>query len=213
MFWGKAKKIEELVLRHLRQVDESLSAYHKALIAYVVDRDVDMAKAMALETHKAEGKADDIRREVEIKLLNGALLAPSRRDLLEIIEQVDRLANSGEAVLDTLLLERFEIPEVVVERVVSIASETEKIIEAVNQAIHALFHDTSQVVEHTREIEKREGNVDRLERDALKAVFKMDAELAYKIQLRDFIEQLVEISDRAEDLSDRLDIMVAERVL
>jgi len=39
----------------------------------------------------------------------------------------------------------------------------------------------------------------------------MDIDLARKIHVRDFIEELVELSDRAEDLSDRIEIMVAQR--
>ena len=76
MLWGKAKKIEALVLRHLEQVDITLDAFHKAIIAYVVDGDVKRAKALALETHKAEGEADDIRREVEAELLGGLKFIP-----------------------------------------------------------------------------------------------------------------------------------------
>ena len=211
MFWGKAKKIEELVLRHLEQVDVSLDAFHKAIVAYVVDQDVKRAKALALETHKAEGAADDIRRDVETELLGGALLATSRRDILEVIEHVDRLANSGEATLDSLLLERIEFPNEIVDGIARIVQETVKIIEHVDEAVRSLFHDSAAAIEHTKEIETREGRVDQMEREVLKTIFMMEIELARKIQLRDFIHLLVELSDRAEDLSDRIDIMVAER--
>ena len=213
MFWGKGKRIEELVLRHLQQVDISLEAFDKALCAYVLDGDIATAKKLALETHRAEGKADDIRREVEKELLGGALLTSSRRDILEVIEQVDKLANSGEAVLDTLLLERIDVPDAIGAKVSEIAQITRDIIVEVNEAIHALFHNTAETTKHTKAIEEYEGKVDQIEREALKAIFTMDLDLAHKLQLRDFLEELVEISDRAEDLSDRLDIMVAERRL
>jgi len=76
-----------------------------------------------------------------------------------------------------------------------------------------MFDDMNHVTEHTKAIEIKEGEIDRLERDAIKLVFGMDIDLAEKLQLREMIEQLVEISDRAEDLSDRIDIMVVERKL
>jgi len=211
VFWRKSKQIEELVLRHLRQVDASLSTYLEGLRAYALERDVKKAKAKALETHTAEGKADDIRREVETELLSGALLASSRRDILELIEQVDKLANSGESALDALLLERIDIPDEVVPYIEQIAETNETIVMRIDQAIHALFRDPQSTREHTNAIEKLEGDVDRIERETLKTIFMMDLDLARKLQLRDFIELLVELSDRAEDLSDRIDIMVAER--
>ena len=213
MFWRKGKQIEQLVLRHLQQVEVSLGAYREALLAYVKEADIKKSKALALETHAAEGKADDIRREVETEMLAGALLAPSRRDILELIEQVDRLANSGESTLDALLLERIEIPQDVVPFIERISEIDAKIVEEIHQAIHALFHETNKAHDHTRAIEKLEGEVDRIERDALKMIFRMEIELAHKLQLRDFVELVVELSDRAEDLSDRIDVMVAERRL
>jgi len=211
VLWGKAKKIEELVLKHLRQVDIALESFYQAVIAYVVEHDIDRAKKLALDTHKAEGTADDVRREVEAKLLGGALLAPSRRDILEVIESVDRLANSGEAVLDALLLERIQFPDRIVSYVNKIVEETIEIIQWVDQAVHALFRHPTEALQYTEKIERGEGKVDQLEREAMKAIFTMDIDLARKLQLRDFIGRLVEISDRAEDLSDRIDIMVAER--
>jgi uncharacterized protein Yka (UPF0111/DUF47 family) len=62
LFWGKARKIEELVLRHLRQVDESLAAFHCAVIAYVVDGDLERAKEMARKLQLR----DFVRQLVEI---------------------------------------------------------------------------------------------------------------------------------------------------
>lgn len=212
MFWGKAKKVEESVLRHLCQVNEALDAFYEALMAYV-HKDIDRAKKLALETHKAEGKADDIRREVEMQLLGGALLASSRRDILTVIEHVDRLANAGEAVLDSLLLERIQIPGEIENAIEEIAKETRLIMQSTDAAVRALFADTSKVLEHTEAIERGEGKVDHLEREVLKTIFKMDIDLARKLQIRDFIEKLVELSDRAEDLSDILDMMVADRRL
>lgn len=93
--WRKQRAIEELVLRHVQCVDEAVDYFQQAFFAFLDEGDVEKASRLALETHKAEGRADDVRREVEIELLQGALLAHSRRDILEIIEGVDRLANSG----------------------------------------------------------------------------------------------------------------------
>jgi uncharacterized protein Yka (UPF0111/DUF47 family) len=172
-FWKKQKKIETLVLEHLHCVDESLVFFQEAFTAYL-DGDMEKADRLALETHRAEGLADDVRRKVETALLGGALLAPSRRDILEIIEEVDKLANAGEAILDYLLLQQVGIPE-------------------------------------TKAIEMKEGEVDQLERAVIKRLFAMDLGLAEKLQVRGLVEELVEPSDRAEDLSDRVDMMIAQR--
>lgn len=210
-FWKKQKAIETLVLKHLKCVDESLAYFQEALAAYVDEGDTKKASRLALETHNAEGRADDVRREVEAALLAGALLAPSRRDILEVIEAVDKLANAGEAVLDYLLLQRVRIPEELKPILREIAEKTREIAEEVNQTLHLLFEDMTRALEHTKAIEIKESEVDHLERSAIERLFAMEMDLAEKIQVRGLVEELVEISDRAEDLSDRVDMMVAQR--
>jgi predicted phosphate transport protein (TIGR00153 family) len=212
-FWKKQKAIETLVLEHLQCVEEAHAHFQKAFRAYLDGEDAEKAEQFALETHQAEGRADDVRRQVETKLLGGALLAHSRRDILEIIEGADKLANSGEAVLDYLLLQRVRIPEELKPALRAILDKTEEIIEEVNKALHLLFHDMHEVLAHTRAIETKEGEVDQLERKAIKQLFKMGIDLAEKIQIRGLVDLLVELSDRAEDLSDRIDIVVSERRL
>jgi uncharacterized protein len=212
MFWKKQKEIEKLVLKHLLEVENSLSHFQEALAAYL-DGDAEKAGEFALATHQAEGRADDIRREVEAALLSGALLAPSRRDILEVIEQVDKLANAGEETLDYLLLQRVAIPADVKPLIMQIAEKTKDIAKSVELAMHALFEDIDSAIEHTKAIEEQESDVDRMERQAVKAIFKMDMGLAEKTQLYGLIEELVEISDRGEDLSDRIDMMIAQRRL
>lgn len=212
MLWGKQKKIEALVIKHLNKVVETLDNFQDSLYSYL-DGDIDQADRLALATHKAESRADDIRREVEAELLGGALLAPSRRNILEIIERVDGLANAGEAALDYIMLQHIQIPNEIKEQLHGIGEKTGEISREVKQAMQMMFDDIGQVTEHTKAIEIKEGEIDRLERDAIKIVFEMDIDLAEKLQLRGMIEQLVEISDRAEDLSDRIDIVVVERKL
>ncbi len=212
MLWKKQKRIEDMVLKHLEKVEECLGHYQEALAAYL-DGNMDKAGEFALATHTSEGQADDVRREVESALIGGALLASSRRDTLEVIEQVDKLANAGEETLDYLLLQQVDIPEGVKPFIRDIAATTATIATEVSLAMHSLFEDMNATTEHTKQIEIKESEVDRIERDAVKTIFKMELDLAWKLQLYGLIEELVEISDRAEDLSDRIDMVVAQRRL
>ncbi len=212
MFWKKQKEIETLVLKHLEKVEESLTHFQEALAAYL-SGEMEKAGELSLATHTAEGRADDVRREVEAALLGGALLAPSRRDILEVIEQVDKLANAGEETLDYLILQQISIPDPLKPFIREIADKTKEIAAEVNSAMRLLFDDMNSALEHTKQIEIKESEVDRVERDAIKMVFKMEIDLAAKLQLYGLIEVLVEISDRAEDLSDRIDMMISQRRL
>ncbi|MCK5247026.1 DUF47 family protein, partial [Candidatus Bipolaricaulota bacterium] len=160
MFWKKQKEIEELVFEHLDRVDESLQYFIQSLNAYVQDGDVEKANELAFETHKAEGQADDVRRRVETQLLTGALMPASRRDILQLVEQVDRLANAAENTLDHLLLQKIQIPDVIRPAIIEITAKTETIFSHVKSAISNLFGNMETALEHTAKIEHIEGEID-----------------------------------------------------
>ncbi len=213
MLWKKQRDIEALVLEHLNRVDESLQYFIQSITAYVQEGDVEKANQLAFETHKAEGQADDVRRRVETKLLAGALMPASRRDILQLVEQADRLANAAENALDHLLLQKIEIPDVMRPPILEIASKSELIFSHVKSAIGNLFKKMETALEHTAHIERIEGEIDHIERKALKHLFEQDLDLAHKLQVNGFIRSVVELSDRAEDLSDHIELMVAQKHL
>jgi uncharacterized protein len=211
MFWKKQKEIEGLVFEHLERVDESLQAFVQSLNAYVRDGDVEKADELAYQTHNAEGRADDVRRRVETQLLTGALMPASRRDVLGLVDQVDRLANAAENALDHLLIQRIEVPESLRPGILEINAKTEVIFAHVKQAISDLFENMDEVLEHTAQIEHLEGEIDHIERKTLKQLFQLDIDLAVKLQVNNFVRSVVELSDRAEDLSDHIELMVAQK--
>jgi len=211
MFWRKQKEIETLVLEHLGHVDATLQAFSQSLNAYLGEGDVETADKFALETHRAEGRADDVRRRIEAQLLSGSLLPTSRRDILQVIEQVDRLANAAEEILDYLLLQRVRVPDEIMPEITEIGVQSNNVFAEVKEAVTSLFEKIDEALEHTKNIEHLEGEVDHLERRATKRLFALDIELARKLQISGFIQRLVRLSDRAEDLSDLIELIVAAR--
>jgi len=213
MLWKRQKEIEGLVFEHLERVDESLRFFIQSLNAYVQDQDIEEADRFALETHKSEGRADDVRRRVETQLLSGALMPTSRRDILRLVEEVDRLANAAENALDHLLIQRIDIPCELRPAILEITNKSETIFDHVKEAIGNLFHQMEAALEHTQQIEHIEGEIDHIERKALKQLFALDLDLAHKLQVNNFVRSVVELSDRAEDLSDHIELMVAQKHL
>ena len=137
----------------------------------------------------------------------------SRRDILQLVDQVDRLANAAENALDHLLLQRIEIPDVMRAAILEVTDKTEAIFSHVKDAISNLFKEMETALEHTAQIEHIEGEIDHIERKTLKALFALDLDLAHKLQVNNFIRSVVELSDRAEDLSDHIELMVAQKHL
>lgn len=208
-FWRQGKHVEGLVTRHLTLVDATLRAFQEALLAYL--RGEANAEALAQTVHEHESRADDVRREVIGELLRGALLGSYREDMLHLVEQMDLLANSADSLINDLILQRIRIPQELTERIEQICLKSMEILEAVREAVRLLFADMRGVLEHTHHIEKLEGEIDQLEQSSIRDLFQLDLPLAEKLWVRDFIAHLAQLSDRAEDLSDLIEIIVAKR--
>lgn len=210
--WKRRDAVRDLVYKHLACVREALETFEKATRAYCVDEDPGKADEFALATHRAEGKADDIRRSVEKAMLSGVLLPSSRKQILEIVEHTDTLANAAEASLDTLLLQRVRIPKTLVPLISQTVELTLGAFEELESAIRNLLAGKGpETLEYVARVEQIEGEIDIIERSVQKQLFAMDIGLAEKLQVAGYIADLVKVSDRAEDVSDQVALIAAER--
>jgi uncharacterized protein Yka (UPF0111/DUF47 family) len=81
-----------------------------------------------------------------------------------------------------------------------------------HKAVTALFTDIDAVFQLTRDVDKVEGEIDELERQLIRAIFDLeDAELSYKNLLHRTIRSMCDISDKTENVADRLSILAAKR--
>lgn len=211
-FWKRRNAVRDLVMNHMACVRMAIRSFANACEALFKDRNVERACELAQETHRAEGNADDIRRKVARELVSGAMMPSSRRQVLELVEQVDSLANAAEAALDQLISQTMTVPDELAQAALEIVRETALIWDEVEDAIRALFAgNATETLNCADRIERAEARVDHIERAILKSTFDSSLELAQKLQIADLIKNLVTISDRAEDLADRLALIVAER--
>lgn len=210
--WKQAQKVAELVMEHVAQIRVAMDAFFQSTKAFLEDRDRERAETLATETHRAESEADDIRRRVEQKLLAGVLLAASRRQILEIMEQVDRLASSAQTALNYLLVQHVQIPPDILPLLLEILAESKTVFADVECGLKALFAgDRAQTSQCMTRIDQCESRVDKIEQRASRALFNMNLDLAHKMHVQSLIRSVVEISDRAQDLADSITRITAER--
>ena len=213
-FWRKSERVQQLVLSHLDHVEQAVALFADATRAVFVRMDREEAERLMAETHKAESRADDVRRDVERSMIQGALLAPSRRQVLQIVDRVDTLANAAQATLHILLGQRIDIPQQIEPAVITILEETEALFVDVVCGIQSLLSGKNKdAMACSQRIDDHESSIDRLESDAVQELFRLDIDLSKKLHVLRYLEALVEISDRAEDLADQVALVAAERSL
>lgn len=208
---GGDQAVTELLLEHLGEVRATVEAMAEGVTALLAGKPQEELEVLARETHRREGRADAVRREAEQALVRGALFAGRRRTLLNLIDGTDRLANAAEAVMDYVALQGVNIPELLHPLVKEMVAVTLAQVQDVEDCVAALLAGSAEAGHLAEAVEHAEGRVDDLERRALTRLFATDLPLAEKLLIRDFLSMLVEISDRAEDLTDLVLTVLAAR--
>jgi len=208
VFFKKEKEVIELILKHLELVEDSLKNGIRT-IEFYLDDNIGEAKILGRKVRSEESEADIVRYKIRDKLYSGAYLPLLREDIYKLIESIDKVANAGEACCDFFLNQRPLISAELRPAFVEVVRESLGIIDNLKLAVLCYFKGECKIEvvrEHTKEVGMQESRVDKLEWDLTKAILTSPMDLAHKLHLRLCLESIVEVSDRAEDAGDQLEL-------
>jgi predicted phosphate transport protein (TIGR00153 family) len=167
-----------------------------------------------------ENEADDMKRDLRIHLPKGLFMPVARSDLLELLSVQDRLANKAKDIAGVVFGRRMHIPPSIAAAFYAFLN---RCIEASNQANTAI-HELDELLEtgfSGSEIKLVEGMIAhlwRIERDTdemqvqlRQGIFELESTLAPVdiIFLYQIIEWTGDLADHAQDIGDRLQILLA----
>jgi predicted phosphate transport protein (TIGR00153 family) len=211
-FWKKEDSIEKMLSRYFERCDICFQMSEKAFGAFFDTGQGEAFEAAIQKAHEAESAADDLRREIELTLYGKALLPDSRGDVLGLLEAFDRLPNMVETALFALRCQRIELPGDLVplyKRLVEINLQSYYLC---RRAVDALFSNPKITLHATKEVDEKESESDRTEREIICQIFeKPEISTGQKLLLKDLILLIGGISDRAEAVADRIGIVAIKR--
>ncbi len=211
LFWRRQKNIEDMLNVYQERLDEIVQKFEKVFVTFLDHGYCEEFHNGVMEVSKLESSIDDLRREIEMLLYGRQLLPESRGDLLGILEAVDRIPNGLETVLFALHDQRVEIPEFLKPGLRELMLTNVQSYHMVRKALDALFHNPAETLYVCKEVDVKESESDRLERELIRSIFRSDAELAHKSQLKDVVLMIGSISDRGENCADRISIIAIKR--
>lgn len=203
MLTKKEGKTDRLIKKHVEEVGAAIEACREALFAYL-DSDWERFKQMAVLTDNKESDADAARREAETALYSGAYLPIYRGDFSIFLDCVDDMADDAEGITDFLLI---ETPKVLPQWEGVLKQIAEKTLEsffAFRKCFLLLYEDMGKAYSTTEQVRNLEKEIDSLQGDILHRIFQSDLSLVEKIHLREFVLKLGQISNSAENASDRV---------
>lgn len=205
--------------RHIQKVDHGtdlLTDFFQACS----EGDWDKAQAQYREISDCEHEADELKDQVRLNLPNTLFLPISRSDLIELIEAQDRILNKVKDIAGLMTGRRMQFPNTLLEPInayiqvtVDSVHQARKVLEEIDQLLESGFgRNISEVIEDmVVELGKLEHRADKEQVIIRGHLLAQEAELPplevmflYKI-----IDWIGMVSDRAETVGSRLQIMMA----
>jgi len=216
LFFKKDTKIRDLLMKHLDAVIDCYTMFTEALARVFETESEEELIEMINRVSAGESNADSIRHEIIQELLSGALLPESRREILVVIEEVDKVANAAEDIIKQIVLEGITIDEPHRSKVLLINEKTKGQLEQLRSTMDGMLSNLWEAYKKREEliaIDTIEHEIDLIEFELVRQIFKSDMELAAKIQLKSVVVEIAKVSNIVEDISDILErIMVSRKV-
>jgi predicted phosphate transport protein (TIGR00153 family) len=211
----KREDIVELVSIHSDEVLTCFNVYEDIMKVILKGTTPSERDSFTAKIRQQETIADEKRHKIIRRMLEGGLLVDSRKSLMHMIEGVDRVANLTEDIIQMINYEKITIDEDLKTYILEINGITLKqlmmLIEAEKKILSK--YDLDEMYQLLREIELFETKVDDIESQAIKTIYNKEIPLANKMQLKEVIKKVADISDVIEDTSDLIEIvMLARRV-
>ena len=180
----------------------------------------DDAEKTRLDISQCEREADGLKREIRLKLPRGLFLPIDRTDLLELVTQLDKLANFAKDISGRMIGRQFGIPEEMqesflkyVERSLDSIHQAHRVIEEMDQLLETGFKGRELKLVNTmiQELDSIEDDTDQMQIQLRKMLLgiesrynPIDVMFLYKV-----IEWVGVLADQAQRVGSRIELMLA----
>lgn len=209
---SKTKQVHALILEYCEVVGRAVESYKHLIDDYLAwDKHF---KQVAKEIRKTESEADDLLKKIECTMLQGAMLPAYREDYIGLLELLDKVANDAEDVSQTIRLIRPDIPEEIRAVYAQVCEITLEQWQPVPGMVKTLLEGGSGLVDTADFLDAKEGEIDKIQRGATRVIFRdLELRLAHQMLLKQLLDQVCHVSDRIENVGDRISLIAVKHAL
>ncbi len=205
-----SRVLEAQIDEFLDTVAEGGLVFLAGLKAYLGGHSAEFESAI-VKIGKLESKADTLSKDVETQLYRHSLIPEHRGDVLGLLENMDNIIDTTKRSLYQFSVEQPNIPAGHNDAFLKLAEASAAAAEAVVICARSFFRDADSVKDNLYKVHHFEKEADAIS-DALKReIFASELDLAHKIHLRYFALNVEKVSDKAEEVADRLAIYTIKR--
>jgi predicted phosphate transport protein (TIGR00153 family) len=206
--------------RHMRVVVECAREV-QPLIDALVEGDQPRVIAHKDKIFELEADADRIKHELRAHLPKSLFMPVDRRDLLEVLQLQDTIANVAQDIAGLLIERRMNIPGFLREplsrltaRCIDTVNHSAEVIEELDELLATGFRgrESEMVDEMLRELNEIEDETDELGIALARALFEHESELdpVSVMMWYQIIEWVGDLADYAEKVGDSLRLLIAK---
>jgi len=209
----RTKELEQQIDSYFDKLSEASVVYRLAIRVYLKEGANEDFQGRLERVNGLESDADSLRREIEQRLYSNTLIPDTRGDVLGLIETVDQLLGQFEGSLWAFSNEMPEIPKEFKSGYRKLTGMVVKAVDELGLSARAFFRSPHDVPAYNHKVMLYEKEADIIGTNLKKSIFAADLDLARKLHLREFVEQIDSIADTAEDVADRLAIYAIKRIV
>ncbi len=212
IFKNRQKEVESLVEAYREQASGCVELARVSIEQYCNGGDFRELEQSYAEVHRLESRADDIQSDIGFLLFSESLFPESRGTLLELVEHTDRVTNHAESTVRMILRQHIELPQAYAGDTVELLEVSCRAAKTLYQTVGTLFSNFTAATEGVGKVDQLESEADLIEGRLIERIFS-DSTLDgwKKLLLRDFVQHVAHIADRAENVGDLIRIIVAKR--
>jgi predicted phosphate transport protein (TIGR00153 family) len=211
LFFKKERQLEALIYDYLGNLGTIQNHFVKAINICLKEGVSDDFAYLMDQTHKFESRADDLRDQVNELMYSRALIPELREDIMALLERVDEIPRSFEQILNMIRTQKLTFPEFLVLDVQELIRVSIESCDLMVKQIEVMIKKKEGVRTLLSTIDQNESHCDHIERRMITKLFDSELEPFLKMQLKELVIVLGEISDQADRVSKRVNILTMKR--
>lgn len=211
LFFKKEDRLERLIYDYLKALRQTEEYFLKAFEASLESVHSEAFDFLISQAHKAESKADDIREEIKSIMYGKALIPDSRGDVMGLLEAMDMIPHLFERVLFIIQTQKIHIPVFMVADLKDLIRISLENCTLMAEQVEALFQKKEGIRCLMKTIDVNESHCDHIERRLITKLFESDLDPFDKLQLKELVVQVGNISDETDRVSKRINIISMKR--
>ncbi len=213
--FGRKSPFDGLV-EHAEKVSIGARKFKEAIEAYF-QKDYDKFEILSNEVMRIENEADNIKGNTRNHLHKGIYMPVDRGDFLSCLKEQDAILDACEDAVIWLQFRNSEIDdnmkkhiEEYVLKIISMVENLEVMVKDVHRWISsASLMERKAIKSKIRNIHYEESEIDQMGRELIKKFFSSGEEMLYIYHLIHVIFILGKVADHAENVGDRIRVMMA----